>query len=205
MVYRHNSRQGNNPNRTRSDCPRCSIQRSAADPVLAGRTVAAETILNQSLHSVILLRRYWAAGLILLMVAVHAVVIGYVRSRVARLSNPVSNVVEIGQFRFQSVSDLDQVYLFRLHAMVDPSCRQRGREKLLQKRWEILEDCEQLLRQVDPVWLSDPAQAQIRDRLMKVVLEHLDEPMVQRVLITDWLQLPIQTVAPATPTQIARN
>jgi hypothetical protein len=167
--------------------------------------LAADTIIEREPHTVILLRRYWAAGLILLMVAVHALIIGYVRSRVDRLSNPVSNVVEIGQFRFQPVSDLNQVYHFRLHAMVDPSCRERGREKLLQKRWEILEDSEQLLRQVDPVWLSDPAQAQIRDRLMKVVLQHLDEPLVQRVLITDWLQLPVQTVVPATPTQIARN
>jgi len=59
---------------------------------------------------------------------------------------------------------------------------------------EILEASEQLLRQVDVQWLDDPEQTQIRERLMEIVLKHLDEPLVQRVLITDWLELPVQTV-----------
>ncbi len=152
------------------------------------------------------LRRYWGAGLILMMVAVHAAAIGYVRSRVASLSTPESTVVEIGEFRFQPVDDLSKVYHFRLHAMVDPTKLHRGKERLHQRRMEIVEASEQLLRQVDPVWLNDPAQVHIRDRLMKVVLEHLDEPLVQRMVITDWLQLPVQAVdLTSTPSQLASN
>ncbi|MFK8112546.1 MAG: hypothetical protein AB8B91_10100 [Rubripirellula sp.] len=140
------------------------------------------------------IRRYWGAALILLMVAVHAAVIGYVRSRVARLNESESTAIEIGSFRFQPVADLSKVYHFQLHAIVDPSKRNRGEDRLAQMRMEIREASEQLLRQVDPQWLEDPAQAQIRERLMEVVLQHLDEPLVQRVLITDWLELPVQTV-----------
>jgi hypothetical protein len=139
-------------------------------------------------------RRYWGAGLILLMVAVHAAVIGYVRSRVARLSRLESTAISIGSFRFQPVDDLSTVYHFDLHAVVDPSKRHRGEELLNQMQMEIREASEQLLRQVDPVWLDDPAQVQIRERLMDIVLKHLDEPLVQRMLITDWLELPVQTV-----------
>jgi hypothetical protein len=51
-----------------------------------------------------------------------------------------------------------------------------------------------MLRIVDPVWLDDPTQTQIRDSLMDIVLKHLDEPLVQRVLITNWLELPVQTI-----------
>lgn len=141
-----------------------------------------------------LIRRYWGAALILLMVAVHAGVIGYVRSRVARLSSVESTAIEIGSFRFQPVSDLSKVYHFQLHAVVDPSKRHRGVDRLTQTQMEIREAAEQLLRQVDPAWLGDPAQTQIRERLMDIVLKHLDEPLVQRVLITDWLELPVQTV-----------
>lgn len=147
-----------------------------------------------------LLRRYWGAGLILLMVAVHAAVIGYVRSRVARLARIESTAVELGSFRFQPVDDLSRVYHFQLHAVVDPSKRHRGEERLMQMRMEILEESEQLLRQVDPTWLDDPAQVQIRERLMEIVLRNLDEPLVQRVLITDWLELPVETL---TPTNLA--
>lgn len=141
-----------------------------------------------------LVRRYWGAALILMMVAVHAGVIGYVRSRVARLSSIESTAIEIGNFRFQPVADLSKVYHFQLHAVVDPSKRHRAVERLTQMQMEIREASEQLLRQVDPSWLDDPAQIQIRERLMDIVLKHLDEPLVQRVLITDWLELPVQTI-----------
>ena len=125
------------------------------------------------------------------MVAVHAAVIGYVRSRVARLVTLESTALEVGRFRFQPVADLSRVYQFELHAVVDPSRRYRGEQLINQRRMEILEDAEQLLRTVDLKWLDDPAQIQIREQLMKVVLKHLQEPLVQRVLITDWLELPV--------------
>ena len=141
-----------------------------------------------------LIRRYWAAALILMMVAVHAAVIGYVRSRVARLSGSKSTTIDIGSFRFQPVSDLSKVYHFQLHAIVDPTRRRRGEERLTKVRMEIMEASEQLLRQADPAWLNDPAQVQLRDQLMEIVLEHLDEPLVQRVVITDWLELPVDSI-----------
>jgi hypothetical protein len=142
---------------------------------------------------VALLRRFWAPAIILLMVAIHAAVIGYVRSRVARLSNLQSSAVEIGQLRFQNINDPDSIYQLQLHAVVDPSRYFRGEQRLTQTRMEIIESAEQTLRQVEPAWLADPAQQEIRERLMDVVLQNLDEPLVQRVLITDWLRVPNAT------------
>ena len=138
------------------------------------------------------IRRYWAAALILVMVAVHAAVIGYLRSRVADVGDAASTSVELGGFRFQPVGDLSKVYQFDLHAVVDPSRRHHAEERLMQMKMEIHESSEQMLRQVDGQWLTDPAQAQIRRRLMEVVQKHLDEALVQRVLITNWLELPIE-------------
>jgi hypothetical protein len=151
------------------------------------------------------LRRYWGACLIVLMIAVHACVIGYVRSRIARLSTVTSTVVEIGEFRFQPVHNPTTVYHFRLHAIVEPAKFFRGRERIQQKRMEIVEASEQMLRQVDPNWLDDPTQTEIRDRLMQVTLQHLDEPIVSRMLITDWLQLPVNTIDWNRNRQLARN
>jgi hypothetical protein len=143
-----------------------------------------------------LIKRYWAAGLIIVVVVAHASIIGYVRSRVARLNRARSTALEIGTFRFQNIKDSDTVYQFRLFAIADPSRRFQAEESLKQLRVEILESSEQLLRQVDPEWLDDPAQTQIRDRLMDVVGKHLNEPLIQRVLITDWLQYPATTLVP---------
>ena len=139
-------------------------------------------------------RRYWAAGLILLVVSVHAAVIGYVRSRVSQLSNVETTAFEIGNFRFQTTGDHDTVYHFQLHVAIDPAKLHSGRERLTMMKLEIHESAEQLLRQVDPQWLEDPTQAQIRERLMEIVLSHLDEPLVQRIMITDWLELPVDKI-----------
>ena len=136
-----------------------------------------------------LLRRFWAPALILAMVAIHAAVIGYVRSRVARLSTLESSTVDIGRLRFQNVNDPTSIYQLQLHAVVDPARQFRGEQKLTLMQMEIIESTEQMLRQVDAAWLADPAQKEIRERLMDVVLQHLDEPLVQRMLITDWLRI----------------
>ncbi len=146
------------------------------------------------------LKRYWAAGLILAVVITHALIIGYVRSRVSRLNRARSTAIEIGTFRFQNIKDSNTVYQFRLYAIADPSRRNLAEESIKQLRVEIIESSEQLLRQVDPTWLVDPAQLQIRDRLMDVVGKHLTEPVIQRVIITDWLELPASLLTPTLAT-----
>ncbi len=148
-----------------------------------------------------LIKRYWAAGLILVVVVAHASIIGYVRSRVARLNRSRSSALEIGTFRFQNIKDSNTVYQFRLFAIADPARRYQAEESIKQLRVEIVESAEQLLRQVDPAWLADPMQSEVRDRLMDVVGKHLNEPLVQRVLITDWLELPAASVAAMQPVQ----
>lgn len=128
------------------------------------------------------------------MVAIHAAVIGYVRSRVARLKHLKSSAVEIGNFRFQPVTDKDSVYHFRLHAVVDPAKHMEGREQLEKMKMEIVEDSERMLRTADVQWLQDPKQAEVRARLMDVVVKHLPDKLIQRVLITDWLEVPVESI-----------
>ena len=130
-----------------------------------------------------------------MMVGLHAVIIGYVRSQVARLKNAQSTAVTMGMFRIQPIRDPANIYTFKLHAVLDPTRRSRGEERLEQVRLEIMESAEQLLRQVEPDWLNDPGQVEIRARLLEVVLRHINEPLVQKLLITDWVQAPISTVS----------
>lgn len=128
----------------------------------------------------------------MVIVGIHAAVIGYVRSRISQMSTLESTAIEVGQFRFQTIDNIETVFQFRLHAVIDPSRLYHGRNRLTQMSVQIREDSEQLLRQVDPKWLEDPSQTKIRERLMAIVLQYLDEPVVQRVLITDWLQIPVE-------------
>jgi hypothetical protein len=143
-------------------------------------------------------QRYWAAGLVLVILVIHAAIIGYVRTSVARLNRAESETIELGWFRFQNSSHLGTVYQFRLHAVANPIRRYEAEQVLKKKRVEIHEASEQLLRQINAQWLADPAQLKLRDRLLEVVSQQLSEPLITRVLITDWLELPTGAVAAGT-------
>lgn len=141
------------------------------------------------------------------MVVIHAAIISYVRGQVARLKNIHSSTITIGDFRFQNVDDLSTVYCMRLHAVVDPDRRHFAEEKLGQKQLEIHEAVEQLVRQAPAELLSDPAQTVLRDRIMELILGQISEPVVQRVVITGWLELPAAGFASqlAPPSESARE
>ncbi|WP_235934685.1 hypothetical protein [Candidatus Laterigemmans baculatus] len=140
------------------------------------------------------IRRYWVTGLILVMVGVHAAIIGYIRNQLSMLETAQVTAVTVGSFRFRTLQDPSHIHSFRLHAVLEPTQRYRATERIEQMRLEIHESSEQLLRQVEPSWLADPTQEELRGRLLEVVLRHLNEPLVQRMLITDWLSLPVQPV-----------
>jgi hypothetical protein len=139
------------------------------------------------------LQRYWVAGLLIAMVLIHAAIIGYVRSRIAHLNEVETTTIRIGSFRFQPVSEPRRVFQFDLHAVLDPSRRHQAKERISNRRFEILEAAEQLLRQIPVDVLQDPAQTVLRERLMEVILEQVTEPVVQRVVITGWLEVPVGT------------
>ncbi len=143
-------------------------------------------------------RRYWAAGLVLVIVVIHAAIIGYVRTSVARLTRADGDTVDVGMYRFQNIGDLATVYQFRLHAVVNPTRRYEAEQVLKKRRIEVQEATEQLLRQVDTQWLADPIQTKLRDRILETIVQQLSEPLITRVLITDWLELPTGTIASAS-------
>ncbi len=140
----------------------------------------------------IFLRRYWIVGLVVTMVVVHAAIISYVRSQVARLKSVKPTTVAVGDFRFQNIDDLHTIYSFQMHAIVDPERRYVAEETLIQKELEIREAIEQSLRQTPPELLRDPTQTVLRDRLREVLVGQLADPLVQRLIITDWLELPVK-------------
>lgn len=133
------------------------------------------------------LKRYWIAGLVLLLVVAHAGILGYVRSQIARVKNVRSTAVKVGEFRFQTLHDGETIYAFDLHAVLTPRLRMQGEELVEQYQVELHESIEQTLRQVDQSWLKDPEQAELRLRLKDIIAEKLNQPIVEKVVVTNWL------------------
>lgn len=149
------------------------------------------------------LRRYWAAGTVLLIVLIHGLAIGYVRTRVAKLTRIERDTVEVGQFRFQNLSDPSTVYMFRLYAVAKPGYRHESQILVRKKQVEIQEAAEQMLRQINPQWLKDPSLTQMRELLHELVAQQISEPVITRMVITDWLELPAGSTAAAMLTRTA--
>ena len=141
-----------------------------------------------------IIRRYWIAGLVLVLVVAHAGILGYVRSQIARLKNVKSTTAEIGEFHFQPLQDSGFVYQCNLYAILSPRLRLQGEEALNQYRIELHELIENTLRQVDPTWLTDPEQTELKIRLKDLITERLNEPFIDRVVVVDWLKMPIAMV-----------
>jgi hypothetical protein len=141
-----------------------------------------------------IIRRYWIAGLVLVLVVAHVSILGYVRSQIARLKNVKSTTVEIGEFQFQPLQDAASVYSCQLHAVLTPRLRLQGEELISQYRIELHEIIEHTLRQVEPAWLNDPAQAELKLRLKDLVSERLNDSFVDRIIIVDWLKMPVAAV-----------
>lgn len=139
-------------------------------------------------------RRYWIAGLVLLLVIIHGGIIGYIRSQASRLQTTASREFSLGEFTLIS-ADKTSCTRFQVHAVLPHSRRFQGRSTLQQNYWMIHEAIEQHLRQVEPALLRDPAMVEIKNSLKKVVDERLGEPLVEQLLVTHLLELPIDRLS----------
>lgn len=136
------------------------------------------------------IRRYWVIGLVFVVVVIHAAIISYVRSQVSRLKNHQSSTIYVGSYRFQLINHPDVVYAFSLYTTVDPNRRYYAEDQLSRKRMEIQESVEQTLRQVSQELLQDPKQSGLRDRILEAIYTQANDLSLQRLVITDWLELP---------------
>lgn len=126
----------------------------------------------------------------LLLVIIHGGIIGYIRSQASRLQTTASREYSLGEFTLIS-ADKTNCTRFQVHAILPHSRRFQGRTTLQQNYWSIHEAIEQHLRQIEPALLKDPAMVEIKSLLKKVVDERLGEPLVEQLLITNLLELPI--------------
>ncbi len=143
------------------------------------------------------IRRFWVFGLILMMVAIHAMIIVTVRRELTQIKLEDSSVVDLGSHRFQHISDKGTVYHLHLHAVLQPSESLRGSKMLYQRSAKVTELLGQQLRQSELPWFSDPTFADLKVHLIKQMNKSLNIDFINEVVITDWLEVPVG-VAPET-------
>jgi hypothetical protein len=135
-------------------------------------------------------RRYWIAALVLLLVIIHAVIIGYVRSEARQVKVSASQEIPLGVFYVQS-ADKQWLSQLRIHVMVKRETRLAAKANIEMNRWLIHQAVEEKLRQLDPALLADAALLEVKTQIKSVVDEALAEEWIEQVVINDRIELPL--------------
>lgn len=136
-------------------------------------------------------RKYWIAGLVILLVAIHAVIIGYVRSEATRLKTVASSEIPLGLFYKQS-SDRYWLTQLRIHVQVPPERRLVARATIEHNRWIVHEAVEETVRRLDESLLLDPSLVAVKEQIKLAIDEALHEEFIERVVINDRVDLEVR-------------
>jgi hypothetical protein len=124
-------------------------------------------------------KRYWIAGLVMVLVVIHAMIIGYVRAEASRVRIAATNEIPVGVYYVQS-HDNRWLTQLRVHLLVKPERRLEAKSTMEQNRWLIHEVIEEKLRQLDPALLHDAA----------LLDERMHEEVIEQVLVNDRIVIP---------------
>lgn len=141
------------------------------------------------------LRQYWIAGLVLLLVLIHAVIIGYVRSEAKQVKITASNEIPIGVYYIAS-ADRQWLSQLRVHVLVKRELRLSAKATIEMHRWLIHEAVEEQFRQLDPNLLTDPVLLEVKQKIKAVLEDTLEEELIERVVINDRVDFPINAFQP---------
>ncbi|WP_145097002.1 hypothetical protein [Rosistilla carotiformis] len=136
------------------------------------------------------IRRFWVFGLILVMVALHALIIVNVRKELVKIKAEESQAVDLGEFRFQRADDKTTIYQVHLFALLEPSQSLRGRKQLEQNIAMLTEVVGQQLRLADKAWLADPIQTDLKHHLKQEISKSMNIDFLEQLLVTEWLEYP---------------
>jgi hypothetical protein len=136
-----------------------------------------------------IVKRYWIAGLVMLLVIIHAVIIGYVRSEASRVRIAATNEIPIGVYYVQS-ADHHWLTQLRVHLLVAPERRLEAKATIEQNRWMIHELIEEKLRQLDPALLQDAVLLDVKEQIKTALDERMHDEIIEQVLVNDRIVIP---------------
>ena len=152
----------------------------------------------------LIIRRYWIAGLVMCLVVIHAIIIGYVRAEAAKVKVTASNEIPIGVYYVQS-EDKQWMSQLRVHLLVHPEQRLAAKSTIEHHRWLIHEVVEEKLRQLDPSLLNDAVLLEIKSQVKLAIDEALQEQIVDRVLVNDRVDIPTRNFGYEPPYKLTEQ
>lgn len=130
------------------------------------------------------IRRYWIGLLVLVMIGLHAGIVGMIRMQASQAKESLSCEVDLGSFYVSQGPDEGVVHL-RIHALVPVNHRLQSRQLIELNQFQVRQAAEEYCRQADPALLSDPLLTDFKSNLMDTLVQSVGETAAEDVVITE--------------------
>ena len=130
------------------------------------------------------IRRYWIGLLVIVLVGLHAGIVGMIRHQASLAKVDASCEVDLGEYlAFQSGKK--SPLQMRLHAVVPINHRMKSRQVIELNKAQIRQSLEEYLRQIDSKVLIDPYLADLKSQLMEVLVQTIGDSSIDDLVITE--------------------
>jgi hypothetical protein len=130
------------------------------------------------------IRKYWIGGLVLVMIGLHASIVGLIRHQASLAKVDISCEVDLGTYLAYPNEDNTPVSM-RLHAIVPLNHRVKSRQLIELNHAQIRQAIEEHIRQVDHRVLRDPYLSDLRTQLLEVLVQTIGSTSVEDLAITE--------------------
>jgi hypothetical protein len=130
------------------------------------------------------IRRYWVALLVLVLVGLHASIVGIIRHQASLAKVDASCEVDLGQYLAYQLSKQAPLQM-RIHAIVPLNHRMKSRQLIELNQAQIRQSIEEHLRQLDSKVLTDPYLADLKSQLMEVMIQTVGDSSIDDLVITE--------------------
>ncbi len=134
------------------------------------------------------LRRYWIGLLVLVMIGLHAGIVGLIRIQASQAKESLSCEVDLGSFYASRGPDEGVVHL-RIHALVPINHRLQSRQLIQLNQFQVRQALEEYCRQADPALLNDPLLTDFKTNLMDCMVQTVGETAAEDVVVTEVRQI----------------
>lgn len=129
-------------------------------------------------------RRYWIGLLVLVMIGIHAGIVGMIRMQATQAKESLSCEVDLGSF-FIGRGDEQGVVHLHVHALVPVNHRLQSRQLFDLNLQQVRQAIEEYCRQADPQLLSDPLLTDLKEQLMDCLVRTVGETAAEDVVLTE--------------------
>ncbi len=130
------------------------------------------------------IRRYWIGVLVIVLVGIHASIVGVIRHQASLAKVDASCEVDLGQFLAFQIGNKSPMQM-RLHAIVPLNHRMKSRQLIELNKAQIRQSVEEYLRQLDSKVLIDPYLADLKSQLMEVLVQTIGQSSVDDLVVTE--------------------